>query len=95
MRKISHHPLVYDRLDQVIGMEKGKMVLNDLIRWRKGYEYVGVPHGPGFERITELLPIPKERKRKLPERLKHPTGKIYTAANLVEALKELHDRATQ
>ena len=95
MRRISHYPLAYDRLDQVIVMENGKMVLDDLIRWRKGYEYVDVPHGPGFDRITELLPIPKERKRKLPQRLKQPTGKIYTATSLVDVLKELHISATQ
>lgn len=83
MRKISGFPQSYDRLDRLARMPHGKQTVRDLVGGAGGYkmiEYLTTAAG-GKELGKQLSATPNGAK------FNQPTGKIYTADDLVRALK--------
>ena len=83
MRHVASYPDGYDRLDRMIRMPRGEIITEDLIHNPGGYrmvEYLATAQG-GQEMGKMLSDIPQGRN------FNQPTGRIYTAEQLLGWLK--------
>jgi hypothetical protein len=87
MQRIASFPLGYDRLDRLSWLPRGKQTVHDLIR------------GPGGEKMIQYMTTAsggKELGKQLSQGpngggFNDPTGRIYTAASLIDYLKKQYD----
>jgi hypothetical protein len=86
MRKIAAHPGAYSRLDRLSSLARGQRLVNDLIRQKGGDELIAylssTKQGRQLGRQLSATPFGN---------LNEPTGRIYTADDLLAALKQLWD----
>ena len=91
MRKISSLPLGYDRIDRLIRLPRGEQMFRDLVK------------GPGGDKLIEYMTSSKGGEnlgRQLSATPKgadfnKPTGRLYTAAQLLNRLHAEYDLAEQ
>ncbi len=83
MRRIARFPDAYDRVDRLSHLPIGQQTVRDLIRGPDGYkmiQYMTTAEG-GIELGKQLSNTPDGKK------FNAPTGRIYTAAILLERLE--------
>jgi hypothetical protein len=91
MSHVAKYPEGYDRLDRMIHMPRGETITEDLIHNPGGYqmvEYLATAEG-GTEMGKMLSEIPKGKN------FNQPTGRIYTAEQLIARLKQSYDGAAK
>jgi hypothetical protein len=82
MRKISRHPGAYSQVDRLSSISRGQKILRDLIRQRGGDEFVEyLTTTKGGRNLGDMLAGAQQGVD-----LNKPTGRIYTANDLVAAL---------
>ncbi len=84
MRHVAKYPEGYDRLDRMIRLPRGETITADLIHNPGGYqmvEYLATAQG-GIEMGKMLSETPKGKN------FNQPTGRIYTAEQLIARLKK-------
>ena len=87
MRHVAKYPEGYDRLDRMIRLPRGETIMADLIHNPGGYqmvEYLATAQG-GVEMGKMLSETPKGKN------FNEPTGRIYTAEQLIARLKKSYD----
>jgi len=91
MRRISPHPGVYDRLERLAGLRRGKETVAELIRrGPKGADViVYFAADPDGIKAGKLMSKPTKGGRDYGK----PTGRIYTVKMLLEALRRSHAAA--
>jgi hypothetical protein len=90
MRQISKYPKVYDCLDHFVRLPRGQRMLHDMTILPDGYklvEYLTTTSG-GKNLGAQLSQTPRGAN------FNQPTGKIYTAEQLLAALKTSYDAMT-
>jgi hypothetical protein len=89
MRQISGYPMGYDRLDRLSLMPHGKKTVRALVRGPDGYkmiEYMTThPGGKGLGRQLS--------RGKRGAGFNDPTGRIYTAEDLLDEVRQLYEEA--
>jgi len=86
MGKISALPLGYDQLDQLSQMPQGRSTVERLVRGPDGHKLLEyMTEEKGGRELAKMLS--KDSKQNLTQ----PTGKIYTAEQLLRELKTLYD----
>ena len=86
MRKIAGHPGGYPRLDRLTSISHGQAIVSDLIGRKGGHEliiYLATTKG-GHELGQQMAATQQGVG------LNQPTGRIYTADDLIAALKRVH-----
>lgn len=91
MRDIAHMPLGYDRVDRISHLERGHRFVRDLVKGPDGYKLI--------EYMTET-PWGKNMGNQLrgaPDgaNFNKPTGRIYTAEQLLPILHESYEAAVK
>jgi len=85
MRKIAGHQGAYSRLDRLSSISRGQTLVNDLIRKKGGDELVTylatTKHGRQLGEQLAATPNGVD--------LNKPTGRIYTATDLIAELKRV------
>ena len=90
MRHVAKYPEGYDRLDRMIRLPRGETITEDLIHNPGGYqmvEYLATAQG-GIEMGKMLSETPKGKN------FNQPTGRIYTAEQLMARLRKSYDAAS-
>ena len=83
MHQIASYPLAYDQLDRLREQPVGRRTVASLVRGPDGYkmlQYMTTPNGKNLGRM-----LTKDKKE---GNYNRPTGRIYTADQLIEAIKE-------
>jgi hypothetical protein len=90
-RQISRYPGAYDRLDRLVHMPTGKSILQRLVKGPDGYKLLQyMTTAPGGDQLGRMLSgTPTGRD------FNQPTGRIYTAASLIEALRTKYAESWQ
>jgi hypothetical protein len=91
LSKVSGRDLIYDRLDRVAGVSGGPELLRDLVKLPDGERYARPRPGGGIPDLRDLLPKNASGKTRTIPHYDEPTGKIYTAADLLEELRKQYD----
>jgi hypothetical protein len=89
MRHVAKYPEGYDRLDRMIRLPRGEIITADLIHNPGGFqmvEYLATAEG-GVEMGKMLSETPKGKN------FNQPTGRIYTAEQLIARVKKSYDKA--
>ena len=90
-RQISRYPGAYDRLDRLVRMPTGKSMLERLVKGPDGYKLLQymttAPGGNELGRMLSGTPTGRDFNK--------PTGRIYTAAGLLEALRTRYNESWQ
>jgi hypothetical protein len=87
MHKISGYPLAYDRLSRLATLPGGRQMVHDLIKGKGGDEMVRyLTTSEGGANLGKML----ERTPKGVD-FNAPTGRIYTAEQLLQRLKKSYD----
>jgi hypothetical protein len=84
MRKLSQHPGTFARLDRLSTISRGETLVRDLIRMKDGdkmIEYLATTKGG--QNMGNMM-----AKARGGVNLNKPTGRIYTADDLIVALKD-------
>jgi hypothetical protein len=87
MRKIARQPGAYSRLDRLSTISRGESVVRDLIKQKDGdkmIEYLATTRGG--QNLGRMMAGAKRGVD-----LNKPTGRIYTADDLLAALKKLYN----
>ena len=90
MRQVSKYPQGYDRLDRMVRLPRGQIFTADLIHNPGGYqmiEYMATAEG-GIE-LGKMLSADPGGKN-----FNQPTGRLYTAEQLIARLRVSYERAT-
>jgi len=90
MRQISKYPGAYDRMDHLSQLPRGQRMLGDLVKGPDGYkmiEYMATAKG-GQQLGKMLSETPKGHH------FNRPTGRIYTAEQLLAQLKSRFEKHT-
>lgn len=91
MRKVARHPGAYSRLDRLSSISRGQTVVRDLIRSSEGdkfIEYLATTRGG--RKLGSTLAGARQGTD-----LNEPTGRIYTADDLLAALEQMSAARTQ
>jgi len=95
MRQVSGYRLIYDRLDRIARESGGTRLIQDLIKLPNAARYAKAKPPRGVPEMHEFLPKGQSgRTRKVTDYTK-PTGKLYTADDLLKRLRKSYDRAVQ
>jgi hypothetical protein len=89
MRKISAHPGAYARLERLSTIARGKSIVRDLVNQPGGdkmIEYLATTDGG--QRLGSMLSGARQGAN-----LNQPTGRIYTAEDLIGLLQRMHEKA--
>jgi len=91
MREISPHPGVYDRIERLAGLRRGKDTVAELIRrGPKGAEVITYfATDPDGIKAGKLMSTPTKGGKDYGK----PTGRIYTVEALLKALQKSHAAA--
>lgn len=95
MRKISGEKLAYDQLDLSSSLPGGKLLITDLLRSPGADRLFRKGNNVGFQDIAGKIPPSKRSGAPRPQDFSKPTGRIYTANDLIKALKNSYQRSTQ
>jgi hypothetical protein len=91
MRKIARHPGAYSQVDRLSSISRGQRILRDLVRQRGGDEFVEyLTTTKGGRKLGDMLAGAQHGVD-----LNKPTGRIYTANDLVAALHREFKKQTQ
>jgi hypothetical protein len=86
MRRVASMPSGYDRLDRLSRIPSGQTTVEQLIRGPDGHKLIGyLTEGGGGQQLGSML-AQTARGQKFNE----PTGRIYTATQLLAELQRLH-----
>ena len=89
MRMIARQPGAYARLDRLSTISQGQKIVHDLIRQPGGDELITyLASTKGGENLGKSLSAARNGVD-----LNKPTGRIYTADDLIAALKHVHESA--
>jgi hypothetical protein len=90
MRQISSFPNAYDRLERLAGLADGERIVQRLIAGPDGYKMMEyLTEASGGEQLGQMLSEAPQGQD-----FNRPTGRIYTAQQLLERLKTSHERAS-
>lgn len=82
-RQISVYPLAFDRLDRLSSLPHGKQTIRDLIKGPDGYKLIEyMTETPGGSELGRML-----SQAPGGEHFNEPTGRIYTADDLLRVLE--------
>lgn len=95
MRKISGYKLVYDRFDRIAGVYGGKQLIHDLAKLPDGERYAKQKTRPEVPDLLDLLPKRGSGQTRTIKDYDKPTGRIYTADQLLARLRDSHTRALE
>jgi hypothetical protein len=88
MRKIARLPGAYSRLDRLSTIPRGKTIVRDLIRQPDGHKFIEyLATTQGGHNLGGMM----DHARKGVD-LNKPTGRIYTADDLVGVLKHIYKK---
>jgi hypothetical protein len=83
MRKIAQQPGGYSRLDRLSSIDRGERIVRDLVRAKNGAEFIAyLATTRGGRNLGHMLAGAKHGAD-----LNKPTGRIYTASDLLFALE--------
>jgi hypothetical protein len=89
MRKLAQHPGTYRRLDRLSTLQNGQDTIRTLIRQKQGDDFVTyLATTSGGKNLGKMMAGTKGGVD-----LNKPTGRIYTADELLAALKQLYEAA--
>jgi hypothetical protein len=90
MRGIARYPGTYSRLDRLSTISGGKQLVRDFIRRPGGYEFIEylATTQSGHNMGTMMAGVQHGVD------LNKPTGRIYTANDLIAALKTIYEKTT-
>jgi hypothetical protein len=89
MRRIARHQGAYARLDRLCSISRGETIVHDLVRQRDGHkliEYLATTKGG--RNLGGMLAGARHGQD-----LNKPTGRIYTADDLIAELERVYDEA--
>jgi hypothetical protein len=87
MRKVAGEPGAYARLDRLSSISRGETLVNDLIRRKGGDEMIRyLATTQGGRQLGRQLAATRNGVD-----INKPTGRIYTAADLIAVLKQIWD----
>jgi hypothetical protein len=89
MRKVSGEQLIFDRLDRIARAPGGAQMLRDLVKLPDGERYAKYKTKRGVPDLLDLLPKDGSGKRRQIKDYDRPTGRIYTAEQLMRALSSV------
>jgi hypothetical protein len=90
MRSVSEYPDAYDRLDRMSQLRNGQRTVRDLIRGPDGYKLIEyMTTASGGEHLGDMLADGPGGQG-----FNKPTGNIYTAGQLLEALHKSYEQET-
>ncbi|MEX2118114.1 MAG: hypothetical protein WD847_00780 [Pirellulales bacterium] len=91
MAQIAAMPQGYDRVDRLSALSDGKQIVQELITGPDGYKmFEYMTSSEGGREIGRMLSRTAKRKN-----FNEPTGRIYTAAQLIARLKESYASAQE
>jgi hypothetical protein len=93
MRKVSGETLAYDQLDLSSTMPGGKHLITDLLRSPGAERLFRKGNNVGFQNLARQIPPSKRSGTPRPQDFSKPTGRIYTANDLLKALKKSHQQS--
>ena len=89
MHNVREYPMVYDRMDRLIGLAQGREVLQEMIRMPDGHKLMlKLTQKNDNDKTDPLL-----ARVRVGPRFNKPTGRIYTVDYLLAALKKSHERS--
>jgi hypothetical protein len=89
MRRISGQPEAYARLDRLSSISRGQTLVSDLIRQKGGDEMVRyLATTKGGRQLGQQLAATRQGVD-----INKPTGRIYTAADLIGELKRVYEQS--
>jgi hypothetical protein len=86
MRKIAGYPQAYDEIDQLSRLPGGDLMVKDFLRFAHSDRTFVNKRGPSPAMYARLVPDQKRRGVPTQADLEKPTGRIYTAGQLVARL---------
>jgi hypothetical protein len=85
MRKVARHPGAFSRLDRLSSMSRGQTLVRDLIRGADGDKFIEyLATTPGGRKLGSTLAGTRQGTD-----LNQPTGRIYTAEDLMAVLEQM------
>jgi hypothetical protein len=93
MRKISAYPQAYDEIDQLSRLPGGDLMVRDFLRFAHSDRTFSNKKGPSPAMYARLVPDQKRQGVPTPEDMEKPTGRIYTAAQLLARLQQSYRAA--
>jgi hypothetical protein len=88
MRRVATHPGGYSRVDRLSTIAGGQQIIRDLIRQKDGDQFIAyLATTSGGKNLGRMAANVRNGVD-----LNKPTGKIYTAGELLAVLKETYDR---
>ena len=95
MRQVANDKLIYDRLNRIVRVQGGQRMLEDLIKLPDGATYAKADRARAVPGLLDLLPKNRSGKTREIRDYNKPTGKIYTATQLIDRLETSHRTATK
>jgi hypothetical protein len=93
MGKVSRYDLMYDRLDRIARESGGRELLTSLVRLPDGQRYASPRRPRAVPGLVDMLPKNASGKTRKVADYNKPTGRIYTADQLLQRLQQSYDRA--
>ncbi len=93
MRKIASYPQAYDEIDQLSRLPNGDLMVRDFLRFPHSDRTFINKNGPSPAMYARLVPDEKRRGAPTPADLQKPTGRIYTASQLLTRLQQSYRAA--
>jgi hypothetical protein len=93
MRKIATFPQAYDEIDQLSQLPGGQLMVKDFLRFAHSDRTFINKQGPSPAMYARLVPDEKRQGVPTPKDLEKPTGRVYTAAQLVARLQQSYRAA--
>jgi hypothetical protein len=88
MRRVATHPGGYSRADRLSTISGGQQIIRDLIRQKDGDQFIAyLATTSGGKNLGRMAANVRNGVD-----LNKPTGRIYTAGELLSVLKETYDR---
>lgn len=95
MRKVAGQPGVYDRLDRIASETGGEPLLVGLVRLPDAERFTVARPARGLPDLVDFLPKNASGKTRTVKDFGKPTGRVYTAADLVQRLESSYRRAAE
>ena len=93
MRKIAAYPQAYDEIDLLSRLPKGDLMVRDFLRFAHSDRTFNNKQGPSPAMYARLVPDQKRQGVPTPKDFEKPTGRVYTAGQLVARLQQSYRAA--